>query len=212
VLNEIVYIPLGTLEWHSEHLPIETDFMIAKKICEILSEKSKGYILPPMYLGTDREENKNGVILHGMNIHLNKILEGSLYYIKPSVFNDMISSLVFNLKEQGFKKIVIVTGHAGSAHRTVLEQIEKDNHEVVYINVYEGIGQGRNLHAAKEETSLFWALYPEEEKIARSKNINPDNDLNKLVGFDVISVSSGEFGKEVLDKVLSNIELKLENK
>lgn len=35
----VAYIPLGTIEWHGEHLPIETDFMVAQKICELLSKK-----------------------------------------------------------------------------------------------------------------------------------------------------------------------------
>lgn len=53
--KKVVFIPIGTIEWHGNHLPVETDFLVAQKICEILSQKTKGYVLPPIYLGTSRE-------------------------------------------------------------------------------------------------------------------------------------------------------------
>jgi len=40
--KKLVFVPLGTIEWHGNHLSVETDFLVAQKICEILSQ-NKGY-------------------------------------------------------------------------------------------------------------------------------------------------------------------------
>jgi creatinine amidohydrolase/Fe(II)-dependent formamide hydrolase-like protein len=58
--NKLVFVPMGTIEWHGNHLPVETDFLVAQKICEILSKRTKGYVLPPIYLGTSRERIVGG--------------------------------------------------------------------------------------------------------------------------------------------------------
>jgi creatinine amidohydrolase/Fe(II)-dependent formamide hydrolase-like protein len=30
--KKVAFVPVGTLEWHGNHLPIETDFLVAQKI------------------------------------------------------------------------------------------------------------------------------------------------------------------------------------
>lgn len=58
--KKTVFVPLGTIEWHGNYLPIETDFLVAQKICEILSKRTKEYVLPPIYLDTDRKRIMGG--------------------------------------------------------------------------------------------------------------------------------------------------------
>lgn len=92
VKNKIAYIPIGTIEWHGNHLPIETDFMVAYKICELLSKKNPGYVLPPIYLGTDRQRKVNGKKYIGMNSRLRKELPGSIYYLKPKLLLETLKT------------------------------------------------------------------------------------------------------------------------
>jgi creatinine amidohydrolase len=132
----IAYIPLGTLEWHGNHLPIETDYLIAVKLCEELAKKKPGYILPPIYLGTDKFGIKRGKKLFGMDRHLEKKLPGNLYYIEPSLLEKLLIALGKNLKAQGFKKIFIIAGHAGSGHIEVLSRIAKKEKGVRLFNLW----------------------------------------------------------------------------
>lgn len=60
--KKIAFIPVGTLEWHGNHLPIETDYLVAQKICEIISKKIGGYVLPPIYLGSGTKKKIKGKI------------------------------------------------------------------------------------------------------------------------------------------------------
>ncbi len=109
VKNKNAYIPIGTLEWHGNHLPIETDFLVARRICEILSEKIPGYVLPPIYLGSGTKKKINGRWLIGMDKFLKKKLPGSLYYLDSEFFARVLVNLGKNLKIQGFEKIFIIT-------------------------------------------------------------------------------------------------------
>ncbi len=191
-LNEFVkhsekgtaFLPLGTIEWHGEHLPIESDLMVAQRICELLSKKFGGYLLPPIYLGTDQTERIKGKSLRGMDRRLRKKLQGSLYYLKPNLFYEVVASLVQNLIDQGYKKIVIVTGHGGSKQMEVLEKIKKEYKSVILLNPYTNLEKEYAGHANTGELSLFWALYPEERERILKRRIPKDNDCFKYIGHD----------------------------
>ena len=51
---EIAILPIGSTEQHSQHLPLGTDWIIAKEISQRVAEKltSKVYLLPGMPFGT----------------------------------------------------------------------------------------------------------------------------------------------------------------
>jgi len=202
--NKLVFVPAGTIEWHGNHLPVETDFLVAKKVCEIMSKKTKGYVLPPIYLGTDKERIKNGKKFVGINSQLSKELAGNLYYLKPHIFLAMISGLMENLSKQGFKKIYIITGHGGSKHIEVLKKVEEKFQNVVLINAFEHISV-HTRHADENETSVFWACYPEEEAKSRKRKIESDDDFVKFKGYDPREKASLKLGKKLLNEMIENL-------
>lgn len=206
--KKIVFVPVGTIEWHGNHLPIETDFLVAQKVCEILAKKTKGYVLPPLWLGTDRERIVKGKKFIGMNSRLGKELEGSLYYLKPHVLSAMLSGLVDNLTKQGFKKIYLVTGHAGKKQVEVLAKIEDKYKNVIFLNPFENLSVPIH-HADENETSLFWACYPEEEMRSRKIKIGADDDFVKFKGYDVRDRTSLKTGKRILNELVENLKKKM---
>ncbi|MFA6383366.1 MAG: creatininase family protein [Parcubacteria group bacterium] len=195
----IAFIPVGTIEWHSTHLPIETDFLVAQRICEIISQKISGYVLPPIYLGTDRVGFSGKEKLIGMDRHVGrKKLSGSLYYLNPAQLSDILISLVKNLKRQGFKNIFIITGHAGSRQIKTLTKIPKKEKGLYFINPYQNM---KNLdHADEFETSLFWACYPQEERVGRKNGA--DEDYLKYKDYDPLKKASLKLGKKVLKEMV----------
>ena len=89
----IVYLPLGTLEWHERHLPLGLDAMVSEALCLSACEKTGGCVIPPMYFGTDREHNVNGKILHGMDAKAGKELVGSIYYLNDELFFEVLKTI-----------------------------------------------------------------------------------------------------------------------
>ena len=49
----VAYLPLGTLEWHGEHLPLGSDGLQSQGFFERLARKVGGIVLPMLFLGPD---------------------------------------------------------------------------------------------------------------------------------------------------------------
>lgn len=203
--NGIAYFPIGTIEWHGNHLPIETDFLVAQKLCEEIEREISGYILPPFYLGTDKPHDVGGTTFFGMDGHLGKKLPGSLYYLDPERLYGVVTAIMNNLKRQGFKEIFIITGHAGSKHVEVLEKIAKEIPEVNFIDPYECLSDMGEIHHADEyEMSLLWACYPEEEAKSKKIEIPQDDDFVNYRGYDPREKASLETGQEMLNRMVKS--------
>jgi creatinine amidohydrolase len=52
VERPIVYLPLGTIEWHCEHLPVGLDALTAHGVCLGSAVEDGGIVYPPLYYGT----------------------------------------------------------------------------------------------------------------------------------------------------------------
>jgi creatinine amidohydrolase len=44
----VVYLPLGTIEWHSEHLPVGLDALTAHGVCLRAAALDGGVVYPPL--------------------------------------------------------------------------------------------------------------------------------------------------------------------
>lgn len=199
----IAYLPSGVVEWHGNHLPIETDFLTAVKLCEMLAKKVPGYILPPLYLGTDKHAVIRGKKLFGMDRHLGKKLPGNIYYLEPIQLEKLLIALGKSLKAQGFKKIFVIAGHAGSGHLNALQKAVKKLPGLYLINPYENL-KTVMLHADEFETSLLWACHPEEERNSRKMKIPSTDDCFRFYGHDVRKNASLGLGKNILKEIFGN--------
>ena len=50
----VAYLPLGTLEWHGEHLPLGSDGIISEGLMSRCARELGGIVMPPVHLGPDR--------------------------------------------------------------------------------------------------------------------------------------------------------------
>lgn len=205
--NKTAYIPIGTLEWHGNHLPIETDFLVAQRICEIMARKIPGYILPPIFLGSGTKKKVKGKWLIGMDKFLNKKLSGNLYYLEPDFFAQIIVNLSQNLKAQGFEKITVITGHSGAGQKGALKLAQRKIRDLIIIDPYEILAKhGIEIeHADENETALFWACYPEEEAVSRKIKIGENDDYFRFLGHDPRLKASLRLGKKLLNLITQDI-------
>lgn len=51
-VGSVVYLPLGSLEFHQAHLPIGLDSLNAHGVCVAAAERTGGLVLPTVYQGT----------------------------------------------------------------------------------------------------------------------------------------------------------------
>jgi len=104
----IAYLPLGTLEWHGEHLPLGADGLQSQGFFIELAKEIGGIVLPMLFLGPDRKEVVDEKDYYGMDIFgfrdlPPQQLDGSVYWIEDGLFRQLIESALHLLKRAGFK-------------------------------------------------------------------------------------------------------------
>lgn len=113
----VAYLPLGTLEWHGDHLPFGVDAIISEGLMFRCAQKYGGVVLPPLHLGPDRARLVAGELLTGMDYDATtappRALPGSAYWIPEGLFMLLIEHLLAQLKRAGFRG-VFADGHGPS--------------------------------------------------------------------------------------------------
>ena len=165
----VAYLPLGTLEWHGEHLPLGSDAIISHGLMIKAAEKLGGIVMPPIYMGPDRSQLQlNGSQLQGMDTAdvttPHRQLDGSCYWVSEGLFMSLIDNIIQQLKRAGFK-VVFADGHGPSRNSWVNHLIEREvRFGLKLLGVTEDFRQNWQSqmdHAAENETSLVMALRPD---------------------------------------------------
>jgi creatinine amidohydrolase len=176
----IAYLPLGTLEWHGEHLPLGADGIISQGFFCHLATEVGGVVLPMLFLGPDRAKEGDGVELYGMDIckasdetkrYQNQQLPGSAYWVSEETFGIIMESILRQLRRAGFR---IVVGH-GHGPSTALfrdrASIWKEKYGLKCFVCRSDIDKewlGIQVdHGAMNETSLIMALRPDLVRMER---------------------------------------------
>ena len=165
----VAYLPLGTLEWHGEHLPLGSDAIISHGLMSKAAEKLGGIVMPPIYVGPDRSLLQlNGSQLQGMDTAdvttPHRQLDGSCYWVSEGLFMSLIDNIIEQLKRAGFK-VVFADGHGPSRNSWVNHLIEREvRFGLKLLGVtkdFRQSWQSQMDHAAENETSLVMALRPD---------------------------------------------------
>ena len=208
----IAYLPLGTLEWHGEHLPLGSDGMQSQGFFEMLAGEVGGIVLPMLYLGPDRMERVDDQDLYGMDLCKNgnpdqsyptQKLDGSAYWVENDLYIQILDATMTQLARAGFR-IVVGHGHGPSTH-TFQAQIERWKEEyglsclICWGDLKDGTDYGiQTDHAAMNETSLMMALYPD---LVHMENLPESLDQwpVAIAGKDPRVYASREVGQMALD-------------
>ncbi len=179
----IAYLPLGTIEWLGEHMPLCSDGLQSKNFLEILANEVGGIVLPMYFLGPDLSKMVDGKQLYGMDFYNAKEhgnpeqqLDGSAYWISDSLFSSIVEATLVQLKRAGFE-IVVYHGHGPSTR--LVKKKSADWQKQFGIKMFncwgEGSGDGYGImtdHAAMNETSLIMVMYPE---LVQMENLPSDS-------------------------------------
>jgi creatinine amidohydrolase len=138
-----VLIPVGSLEQHGPHLPLDTDTRIATSIAEHVCELREELVLgPPITVGASGEHAG---------------FEGTL-----SIGTDALTTVLVELARSAdaFRGVVFVNGHGGNrdallAARAIL------HHEGRTVVAWSPSIPGGDAHAGHTETSILLAIDPE---------------------------------------------------
>ena len=168
--SPVAYLPLGTLEWHGEHLPLGSDGIQSRGFFAELAKKIGGIVLPMLFLGPDRVEIRDGRDYYGMDTaikegeHVPLQLDGSAYWIEDELFADLLKTTLKQLKRAGFR-VVVAHGHGPSTacFSKHINEWEKE-YGLKLFHCWGGEDSKYGIqtdHAGANETSLVMYLRPE---------------------------------------------------
>ena len=107
--GKVVIIPCGSIEEHGIHLPLCTDSLQAEHVSLETARKTGCLVAPPLRYGLcSSTRNFPGTITITFN---------SLRNIVTDILEDFIRN--------GFKRLLVITGHAGRSHMTAIKLAAK---------------------------------------------------------------------------------------
>ena len=187
----VAYLPLGTLEWHGEHLPLGSDAIISEGLMIRCARQLGGIVMPPIHLGPDRARlMPGGTCQQGMEYAEQtkppRQLDGNCYWVPRGFFISLIDMILAQLKRAGFKA-VFADGHGPSRWSWVENIPERESLlDIKLFGVTDDIKDAWPTqidHAARNETSLMLALRPEWPDLTRLPN-DPDVWPQAVLGDD----------------------------
>jgi creatinine amidohydrolase len=213
--GKVVIIPCGSIEEHGTHLPLCTDSLQAEYVALGVAQKTGCLVAPPLRYGLcNSTRNFPGTITISFD---------SL----RSIMTDILEDFVRN----NFKRLLVITGHAGGSHMTALKlaaktvitrhQNEKDRPRIMVCSDYDfafdlrGVEfDSRDSHAGTIETSRLMAIQPELLK-GKGEPSFPDMprfeitpDPERYFPSGVMgdpTVASSEKGQKINDYVIEQI-------
>ena len=161
--KRVPIVPIGTLEDHGRHLPIDTDVVLVEAVCRGAAERlpAETVLLPP--------------IVHGYSPH-HMDFPGTIT-IGWDTFCRYCTDVALSLVRHGFERVLLVNGHGSNqnlvetaARLTMVEEPGSLVAASFYLvsersaRVIEEVrdsDRGGMAHACELETSLYLHLQPE---------------------------------------------------
>jgi creatinine amidohydrolase len=149
--SPIAYIPIGTYEWHCEHLPVGLDALTAHGLCLRAAAKTGGVVLPALHYGTGGGHSDYPF---------------TIIMSKPDEIETQLALTISKLKVFGLKKIIVFSGHFPDAQLDMIDRLASNHSHQGFtvfataVNRIEGLNTTPD-HAGVFETTLLYALHPD---------------------------------------------------
>jgi creatinine amidohydrolase len=150
-----IFQPLGTIEWHGVHNVVGVDSVKAHALCVRAARKAGGLVAPPLYGGVGGVDQPHTFVMEPEDNVFSKLL-------RP-----WLEQLCREMARDGFRAIIILTGHYGAAQQIVVRETAVRMSRALGIPV---LGTPEYMlaldvgytgdHGAWGETSLMMHLYP----------------------------------------------------
>jgi creatinine amidohydrolase len=206
----VAYLPLGTIEWHSFHLPLGSDGIQSEEFFKRLASEAGGIVLPKLFLGPDFDTIVNGKEYYGMDCgklfsrqctYDFQQLKGSAYWVPDSTFGLIINGIMKQLSRTGFK-IVVAHGHGPSTNYIGSHIREfKERYNLTVMNCWGNDSSDLCFqcdHAAANETSIMMAVRPDLVKMNQLPRDTAVWPLG-MMGEDPRQRASMKYGKAIID-------------
>ena len=186
--TSLVYVPIGTLEFHGPHLPLGMDAIHAHEFCLAAAEQTGGVVMPPVYWSPHGHEGWPGSVL-----------------VREETFQSLMTDIFTLVAKQGVKLMVASTGHYPAKQEPAIRKIAKDviqqfpETRILVLGPWCHPTDPSADHGGKKETSLMLSLRPNLVQMERLAG----EDAMRGIGASAVDGTSG-FGRAYFEAALRN--------
>lgn len=177
--ERVCLLPVGAIEQHGPHLPVDTDTRIAEALCRAAAERSGCLALP--------------ALAYGCSFGHGAAWPGTLS-LHPQTLIDSVRQLGRWLLATGFDRLLIVNSHFGNAAalRCAIDHLRLDHAGAIHVGIVNSwaitpevqrwfLSDGDDVHANRAETSLILHLAPGLVQRARIRDADDPDRTDGLV-------------------------------
>ena len=160
----LLLIPIGSVEWHSNHLPLGVDSLLSLALCEEISARTGCIVAPLLTCGICRDlQPERGYF-------------GTVDTIREQTLSNLVADLLHGYSKMGFRQVLLFNGHFETEHfSAITEGMNKvSSIQGIFLTgldlTKEKVQELDNVsltwpyvgdHAAEWETSLMLYYYPD---------------------------------------------------
>lgn len=151
--TSVVYLPLGSLEFHGPHLPIGLDALTAYGLCLRAAEVGGGIVLPVVHHAVGGEHSR---------------YPWTIMSDSPAAIETLLIETLTRLSDFGVQRAVLLSGHFADEQRDLITRVADrwNATDVPLRAVARTLGQAPEPpvapdHAGRFESLLLHALTPE---------------------------------------------------
>jgi creatinine amidohydrolase len=227
----VVYIPIGTLEWHGVHNPVGADTLQAEGLAILCARQGGGLVFPPLYYGESRSESlmeanaeDRDKIAEAMGLSADNFLpDRQPFSATEQVLNyqRLLLHILAEAESLGFEVGVLVAGHyplidhARAAVCLFNQRRHSKRYGMLawamldYLLLRDTYPDGGD-HAARWETSHLAALYPDRVDLGllppKGERLvgvmgMPPQDATAAFGRETLQASAEAAVREVLHRL-----------
>lgn len=111
VERSLIYLPLGTIEWHCHHLPVGLDALTAHGLCLLAAEETGGLVWPVLYYGTGGG--------HGA-------FPWTVMMPKRVEIEALLTQTLRRLGDMGVQEVMLFSGHFADEQLLMIDEITAD--------------------------------------------------------------------------------------
>lgn len=183
--DALVILPLGSIEQHGPHLPVEVDSRLGEEVAlraaRVMAERGQPVLVLPMFWP--------GISEHHMSF-------GGTITLGFDTYRAVVEDICRSVLRAGFRRIVLLNGHGGNDNglRVIADELTpKLGTPIVQFTYWYAAAepiaaildtQTALLHACEAETAMMMAVRPDlvaEDRIPLAR-VNTTPDVSDLVG------------------------------
>jgi creatinine amidohydrolase len=175
--GDTAILGIGSLEQHSLHLPVETDFFFASRVSREVAERLEAMLLNPLPYSTSLE-------------HLD--FAGTVT-LKPETLRAVVWDIAESVNRWGIRHLVLLNAHGGNFCLIPTARqwnMDKKLPHLLLVDFFSGLSNiGDNLHAGEVETSMMLHLAPERVRADKPEDFVPEWSRTDLTHFGMRGIS-----------------------